>query len=62
MAEEGKTGRPRTVQERQQAQREAKLAAIREQVENGSLVIRKMTKAEREKYPPQNRPRKQRAR
>lgn len=62
MAGEGKTGRPRTVQERQQAQREAKLAAIREQVESGSLVIRKMTKAEREQYPAQNRPAKRRGR
>jgi hypothetical protein len=30
----------------------AKLAAVREQVDRGSLVIRGMTDAERERYPP----------
>jgi len=30
----------------------AKLAAVREQVEKGTLVIRPMTPAERERYPP----------
>lgn len=32
-------------------QREAKLELIREQVESGSLAIRKMTKEERRRYP-----------
>jgi hypothetical protein len=36
--------------------REAKLAAVREQVEKGTLVIRQMTDAERERNPPRPRP------
>ena len=59
MASDGKRA-PKTVQERQAAQREEKLDAIREQVESGSLVIRKMTKAEQKRYPAQNRPSKRR--
>jgi hypothetical protein len=46
---------PKTVQERQQLQREEKLEQIREQVEAGTLVIRKMTPAERKSNPAQNR-------
>lgn len=61
MATESKPA-PKTVQERQKAQREEKLDAIREQVESGSLVIRKMTKAERDRYPALNRPPKRRSR
>ncbi|MCX6385720.1 MAG: hypothetical protein NTV40_03640 [Solirubrobacterales bacterium] len=38
--------------ERQQAQREEKLAQIEEQVEEGQLVIRQMTDAERKKFGP----------
>jgi hypothetical protein len=41
----------KTQQERAQEKREAKLELVREQVENGSLVIRKMTKEERGRYP-----------
>jgi hypothetical protein len=37
--------------ERAEEKREAKLELIREQVESGSLVIRKMTKEERRRYP-----------
>ncbi len=37
--------------ERAEEKREAKLELIREQVESGSLVIRKMTKEERRQYP-----------
>jgi hypothetical protein len=37
--------------ERAEEQREAKLELIREQVESGSLVIRKMTPEERRRYP-----------
>jgi hypothetical protein len=33
--------------------RQAKLDLVREQVESGSLVIRKMTDEERRRYPPQ---------
>jgi hypothetical protein len=32
--------------------RQAKLDLVREQVESGSLVIRKMTREERRRYPP----------
>lgn len=38
--------------ERAEEQREAKLQIVREQVENGSLVIRSMTDEERRRYPP----------
>lgn len=38
--------------ERKERQREEKLKLIEEQVENGSLVIRPMTKAERKENPP----------
>ena len=40
----------KTTRERAQEAREAKLAQIREQVDNGSLVIRKMTAQERERW------------
>jgi hypothetical protein len=42
-----KTGR-----ERAEEKREAKLDLVREQVDSGSLVIRKMTAEERRRYPP----------
>ncbi len=42
-----KTGR-----EKAEEKRAAKLEAVREQVENGSLVIRQMTDEERRRYPP----------
>ena len=42
----------KTTRERAEERREVKLELIREQVENGSLVIRKMSDAERERYPP----------
>jgi hypothetical protein len=42
----------KTQAQRQQEAREAKLEQIQKDVESGSLVVRKMTKAEREKFPP----------
>ncbi len=42
----------KTAWEREQEKRQAKLELVREQVESGSLVIRKMTDAERRRYPP----------
>jgi hypothetical protein len=42
-----KTGR-----EKAEEKRAAKLDVVREQVENGSLVIRQMTDEERRRYPP----------
>jgi hypothetical protein len=43
---------PRTQRERDDEKRNAKLAEIREQVEEGSLSIRQMTDEERERYRP----------
>jgi hypothetical protein len=37
--------------ERAEEKREAKLELVREQVQNGSLVIRQMTPEERRRYP-----------
>jgi hypothetical protein len=42
----------KTSRERAEEKRQEKLDLVREQVENGSLVIRKMTKDERRQYPP----------
>ena len=42
----------KTPAERQQEKRDEKLEQIEREVEAGSLVIRKMTPAERKKYPP----------
>jgi hypothetical protein len=50
----------KTAWEREQEKRQAKLDLVREQVESGSLVIRKMTDAERRRYPPRpERPKRQ---
>ena len=38
--------------ERAEQKRQEKLELVREQVESGSLVIRKMTEEERRQYPP----------
>jgi hypothetical protein len=43
---------PGPQQLRQQEKHEEKLESIREQVAQGKLVIRKMTAAERKRYPP----------
>ena len=42
----------KTPRERAEEKRQEKLDLVREQVESGSLVIRKMTKDERRRYPP----------
>jgi hypothetical protein len=42
----------KTTRERAEERRLAKLELVREQVENGSLVIRPMTDDERRRYPP----------
>jgi hypothetical protein len=42
----------KTTRERAQEKRQAKLDLIREQLQNGSLVIRHMTAEERRRYPP----------
>ncbi len=46
----------RTVREQQDKRREEKLKQVQEQVDEGSLVIRKMTKQERKANPPKPRP------
>lgn len=48
----------RTVREQQDKRREEKLKQVQEQVDEGSLVIRKMTKKELKENPPK--PRKER--
>jgi hypothetical protein len=42
----------KTARERAEEKRAEKLEHVREQVEDGSLVIRKMTDEERRRYPP----------
>ena len=42
----------KTTRERAEERRQAKLDLVREQVENGSLVIRPMNAEERQLYPP----------
>jgi hypothetical protein len=44
----------KTVRERAEQKRAEKLKLVREQVESGSLVIRKMTDEERRRYPPRS--------
>ncbi len=46
------TGGMKSTRQRAQEKREAKLEHVREQLETGSLVIRKMTDEERLRYPP----------
>lgn len=42
----------KTQREKAEEKREAKLQAIREQVDQGTLVIRTMTPEEKRRYPP----------
>jgi hypothetical protein len=44
----------KTTRERAEEKRAAQLAFVREQVENGSLVIRQMTDEERRRHPPRS--------
>lgn len=46
----------KTTQERALERRRQKLAAVEEQIRSGSLVVRKMTAAERARYPPRQAP------
>ncbi len=46
----------KTPKEREQERRRQKLEAVEEQVRSGSLVVRKMTDAERARYPPRPAP------
>jgi hypothetical protein len=51
---------PSETAKRQQKRRKEKLKAVQQQIDEGSLKIRKMTPEERKKYPPQDRPKKKR--
>ena len=42
----------KTPKERQDEKRQAKLEEMQEQIKSGDLVVRKMTAAERKKFPP----------
>jgi hypothetical protein len=54
---------PRTQRERDAERRQEKLAQVQEQIDNGSLTIRKMTDEERARWAARpKRPRKPRAR
>jgi hypothetical protein len=46
----------KTTRERAEEKRQAKLDLVREQVQNGELVIRQMTDEERRRYPPRTTP------
>jgi anti-sigma28 factor (negative regulator of flagellin synthesis) len=52
----------KTVHERAEEQRQAKLAQMRQQIEAGTLVVRKMTAEERAKYPAKPQPEKSKKR
>ena len=45
----------KTQKERDEERRKQKLNEMQEQIESGSLKVRKMTKAEREQFPPRER-------
>jgi len=46
----------KSLQDRQRDERERKLADIQRQIEQGTLVVRKMTEEERQANPPRPRP------
>ena len=46
----------KTPKQRAEERRQEKLAAIEEQVKEGTLTIRKMTARERKQHPPRERP------
>ncbi len=48
----------KSVRQRQEERRDEKLREVRRQIEDGSLVVRKMTPAERAAHPPKERKRK----
>jgi signal recognition particle GTPase len=52
----------KTVHQRQEEKRQLKLAEIDDQIKEGTLVVRKMTAAERKQFPPLNRSKKRRSR
>jgi hypothetical protein len=53
---------PKTTQQHAEARRQAKLAVVQEQIDNGTLKVRKMTAKERAENPPKPRPKRGRRR
>jgi hypothetical protein len=51
----------KSVRQRQDERRDEKLKEVQRQIDEGSLVVRKMTKAERAAHPPRNRERRKRS-
>jgi hypothetical protein len=51
----------KTVRQRQAERRRQKLESMKEQIEAGTLTIRQMTPAERQRHPPPERPRPRRS-
>jgi hypothetical protein len=49
-------GAVKTTREKAEEKRQVKLDLVREQVQNGTLVIRQMTEEERRRYPPRATP------
>ena len=49
-------GAVKTQREKAEEKRQVKLDLVREQVQNGMLVIRQMTEEERRRYPPRTTP------
>ena len=47
----------KSVRQRQDERRDEKLREVQRQIDEGTLVVRKMTKAERAAHPPLNRER-----
>jgi hypothetical protein len=58
MADEKPKGKPSPTQERQEKKRAESKAEFQRQVDEGSVVIRKMTKKERAANPPKERQKK----
>jgi hypothetical protein len=56
MADEKPKGRPSQSRQQQEKKRERDVAEFGRQIEDGSLVIRQMTPAERKANPPRERP------
>jgi hypothetical protein len=52
----------KTPKQREEERRQAKLAAMQEQIEAGALTVRKMTAKERAAHPPRPRPERGRGR
>jgi hypothetical protein len=61
LPEKGRALPAKTVRQRQAERRRQKLESMKEQIEAGTLTIRQMTPAERQRHPPPERPRPRRS-